>query len=294
MAKGARLRTLSLRRSWVQVPPPALFDEPIPCSYVGALKKKKRKSGGLLEVVKRSRGYKRGYPVICLVSLGFDHAVIWQIFSHSAKLYRSVKLSGMRNNRRDLYRFHESIVDALRSIFDEGVRSIVVAAPMKTAYAADFLDHVQKHHSYLIQSEGLGKTTFVELTGSADTPSQVTELVKNRKFRELMLASTSTEADHILDLFEKHLSDSHTTVLFSLKEIEDAVYIRGRSNQLGTRYLILTDEYLNRKENRSRVNRLLQISKNRGIQTRIVEAQIPAGERIGRLGGIVFFTLKAR
>jgi stalled ribosome rescue protein Dom34 len=243
----------------------------------------------LVRIVKRRRRYKRGYQLLLLVGIEDDRAVLWQVFSQVAKQYLTLKLPGMRSDRKALYRFHESIVGALRPTFREGVRSIVVTAPMKTTYAKDFLDHVRKHHSYLIQSESVSRTTFVELTGSADTPIDVAELVKNRRFRELMMKSTSAEADQILDLFEKHLSDSLITALFSLKEIEDVVYPRSQSNQLGTWYLLLTDEYLGREENRSRLNRLLQISKNRGIKTRIVNVETPAGERISRFGGIVFF-----
>ena len=38
LVKGARLRTLSRRRSWVQIPPPALFNRFLACMYIECLR----------------------------------------------------------------------------------------------------------------------------------------------------------------------------------------------------------------------------------------------------------------
>ena len=84
------------------------------------------------------RRYTRGYPVALLVGFGEDHAVLWQIFSHAAKLIRTFKLSKKRTDRKALYSFHESMIDALRPLLNEGVRSIVVTAPMKTTTPLTF------------------------------------------------------------------------------------------------------------------------------------------------------------
>jgi len=53
---------------------------------------------------------------------------------------------------------------------------------------------------------------------------------------------------------------------------------------------MLTDKYLADSEDKNRINKLLQISKNRKVKTRIVNVETPAGKRISRFGGIVFFT----
>jgi len=175
----------------------------------------------------------------------------------------------------------------------EGVRSIVVTAPKKTTYATDFLDHMRKHHTYLIQSKRQNRATFAELIGSADQPHRVAELVKTKEFRKLIAETTSEEADHIVNAFEKCLysTDSKSVILFSLKEIEDMVYDRERHNDL-TAYLMLTDKYLADSEDKNRIHRLLQISKNRKVKTRIVNAETPAGKRISQFGGIFFFTMQ--
>jgi stalled ribosome rescue protein Dom34 len=247
-----------------------------------------------VNTVKRKQGYKRGYPVAVLVGFDDDHAVLWRIFSHVAKLGLVLKLGAKRTDKKALYNFHESVVDALRPVFKEGVKSVVVAAPMKTTYSSDFLDHVRKHHSYLIQSEGPGGATFTELIGSADQPHRVAELVKTREFRELITESTSQEANQVLVALEKHLRNSDAAILFSLKEIEEMMYDRKRSDESETTYLMLTDKYLADKENKNRLQRLLQISSNKGVKTRIVNAETPAGKRISQFGGIIYFTVPTR
>jgi stalled ribosome rescue protein Dom34 len=207
-----------------------------------------------------------------------------------------LELSGKRTDDRVLYNFHESVVEALRPMLKEGVRSIVVASPMKTTYAADFMNHVRKHHAYLIQSKKSNRATFAELVGSADQTNEVAELVKTKEFRKLIAETTSEEADHVVNALEKHLYsvDSNMVVLFSLKEIEDMVYDREGQDEFKTAYLMLTDKYLADSEDKNRVHRLLQISKNKKVKTRIVNVETPAGKRISQLGGIVFFTMSKK
>jgi len=242
--------------------------------------------------VKRKRRIKRGYPVALLVGFQDNHAVMWQVFSHVVKLSFRLELDGKRTDERVLYNFHESIVDALKPVLKEGVRSVVVTAPMKTTYAADFLVHVRKHHRYLVQSKSPNRANFAELVGSADNPIKVAELVKTKEFSKLIAETTSEEADHIINVLEKHLysTGDNTVVLYSLKEIENIVYDRGKRNEFGTAHLLLTDRYLADSKSKNRIHRLLQISKNKKVKTRIVNAETPAGNRISQFGGIVFFS----
>jgi stalled ribosome rescue protein Dom34 len=242
--------------------------------------------------MKQKKSYRRGYPVAILVGFENDHAVLWQVFSHVAKLHLTLKLSGKRTDGRVLYSFHESVVDALRPTLNEGIRSIVVTAPMKTTYAEDFLDHVRRHHAYLIQSKSANRATFAQLVGSADQPHKVAELVKTEEFHKLIAETTSDEVDLIVDALEKRLRsvNSDSAVLFSLKEIEDRVYDRKPDDAPETKYLILTDKYLADSKDKNRINRLLQIANNKKIKTRIINAETPAGKRITQLGGTVFFT----
>jgi len=234
--------------------------------------------------------------VAVLVGFEADHAVLWRIFSRVAKPYITVELAGRRTDEKVLYNFHEQVVDALKPVLKEGVKSIVVTAPPRTSYSADFLEHVQKHHRYLVQSKSPNRANFAELVGSADSRVEVAELVKTKEFTKIIEETTSEEADSIVDVLEKHLyrSGDGTVVLYSLKEIEDTVYDRNRKDDFGNAYLLLTDQYLAGSKSKNRIHRLLQISQNKKIKTRIVNAETAAGTRISQFGGIVFFSASTK
>jgi stalled ribosome rescue protein Dom34 len=244
----------------------------------------------------RKRRYRRGYPVAVLVGFEADYAVLWRIFSRVAKLFLRLDVEGKRADEKVLYNFHEQVVDALKPVLKEGVKSIVVAAPARTSYAKDFLEHVQKHHRYLIQSKSPNRANFAELVGSADNCIKVAELVKTKEFSKIIAETTSEEADRIVNVLEKNLysSGDGTVVLYSLKEIEDVIYDRNKSDDFMNAYLLLTDQYLAGSRSKNRIHRLLQISQNKTVKTRIVNAETPAGSRISQFGGIVFFSNLAK
>ncbi|MCK4885154.1 hypothetical protein KAS24_03685, partial [Candidatus Bathyarchaeota archaeon] len=155
--------------------------------------------------VKRKRRYRRGYPVALLVGFEDDHVVLWRIFSRVVKLSLRLEFEGRRTDAQALYKFRESVVSALKPVLNEGVRTIVVAAPVRTTYAQDFLEHVRKHHRYLIQSKSPNRANFAKLVGSADDRIKVAELVKTKQFTELIAETTSEEADQVVNSLEKHL-----------------------------------------------------------------------------------------
>ena len=229
--------------------------------------------------------------------MGFedDHAVLWRIFSRVVKLSLRLELEGKRADEKVLYNFHESVVDALKPVLKEGVRTIVVTAPARTSYAKDFLEHVRKHHRYLIQSKSPNRANFAELVGSADDQIKVAELAKTKEFTDLIAETTSEEADQVVSSLDKHLygNDSNSVVLYSLKEIENMVYGQEKRSESGTEYLLLTDKYLAGSRQKNRIHRLLQIAKNKNVKTRIISAETAAGTRISQFGGIVFFSTGA-
>jgi stalled ribosome rescue protein Dom34 len=230
--------------------------------------------------------------VAALVGFEDDHAVLWQIFSRVVKLSLRLELEGKRADEKVLYNFHESVVDALKPALKEGVRTIVVTAPARTSYAKDFLEHIRKHHRYLIQSKSPNHANFAELVGSADDQMQVAELVKTKEFTDLLAETTSEEADQVVDSLDKHLygTGNNSVVLYSLKEIEDNVYSREKGRESRTDYLLLTDKYLAGSKQKNRIHRLLQIATNKKVKTRIINVETPAGARISQFGGIVFFS----
>jgi stalled ribosome rescue protein Dom34 len=240
-------------------------------------------------LTERRRRYKRGYPLAVLVGLEEGRAVLWRVFSEVVKLDRTVECGG-KAERGGLYDFHESIVNALRPTLKEGVKSIVIAAPARTDYAKNFLDHIRKHHAWLVR-EGPNAATFGELVASAGQLHEVHELVRTKGFRDVIAETTSRDAENIAAALEKSLDsdDGSTVVSYSLEEIEDLVYCRQEPSRPRPEHVVLTNKYLGDTKNRGRILRLLQISKNVGIKTTIVKAETGAGLRLSQLGGLVCF-----
>lgn len=238
--------------------------------------------------MKRRRGYRRGYPVAVLIGLEEDQAVLWRVFSYVVKPLVTLRFGGLRSDGKALYSFHEAIVDVLRSVVREGVKSVVVAAPLKTNFAGIFLDHVRKHNAWLVQSKGPNSATFGVLVGSATKPHEVAELVKTKAFRELISKTTASDADRLVDTLEKWLNDeAGARIFYSLEEVEDAICGRWMNEKFKPEYLMLTDKYLEDSRERNRINRLLQISNNKEVKTIIVDADSAAGKRLMQLGGLV-------
>jgi len=236
------------------------------------------------------RRYKRGYFVAVLIGFEEKRAVLWQIFSKVVKHHVTVEMD--INDKKNLYNFRESVIDKLRPLLREGVRSIIITAPMKTNYAKDFLNHVQKHHQWLFQKNSSSNTTFGELVGSATQLHEVSELIKTKEFHNLLSETTSEDADHIIDTLEKRLNETNggSAIIYSIKEIEELVKSQSTHSKLKPEYIILTDKYLANTKEKNRVHRLLQISKNKNIKTRIVKVETKAGVRLSQLGGLVCFT----
>jgi stalled ribosome rescue protein Dom34 len=246
---------------------------------------------GKLAGSRRKGRYRRGYAVAVLIGFEEHRAALWRVFSNVVKLHVVVNLAGKRGDELALYNFHESVVDALRLLLNEGVRSIVVVTPSKTSYAGDFLDHVRKHHAWLVQGRGPNTAVFGVLIGSAGQLHEVAQLAKTPEFRKLIGETTSEEADRIVDALERRLNDVEdgAVVLYSLEEVENLIYSEWRTGRPKPEYLMLTDEYLVDSRQKNRVHRLLQISKNKDVKTIIIKAETSAGKRLRQLGGLACF-----
>lgn len=232
-----------------------------------------------------SKSYRRGYPVAILIGIEADHAAIWQIFSQVAKPQQTLKLNGDRKDQKATYNFHEATINALRERLKEGVRSIIVASPPRTNYAADFLNHVKAHHAWLLT--GTNKATFSQITGSASSPPQVAALTKTSIFKQLIQENATEETENLLEILEKRLSKTDNLVLFSLQEAENLILNEQGRGKPQPEYLMLTDDYLAGSRQKYHVNRLMQIAQNKGVKTRVISADSNAGKRLTQLGGIV-------
>jgi stalled ribosome rescue protein Dom34 len=232
----------------------------------------------------KPKNYKRGYPVAVLVGIEADHAAMWHIFSQVAKPQQTIPLSE-RKDQKALYSFHETIINALRPVLKEGVRSIVVASPPRTTYATDFLSHIKSHHSWLLQ--GTNKASISQITGSASSPAQVAALTKTDSFKQLIQENAAEETENLLEILEKRLSKTDNLVYFSLVEAENLILVPQPPGKPQPEYLMLTDDYLSGSRQKNRVNRLMQIAARNGVKTRVIDAESNAGCRLTQLGGLV-------
>lgn len=242
---------------------------------------------------KRKVRKKRGHPVGILIGLTDDSAVFWRIFSEIIKPDIIIKRGRKRRNQDDkqLYHFHEAIVDKLRPIIKEGIKSVVVAAPPKKDYAKEFHNHVNKHHSWLLK-KGKNTAAFNEIIGLAKTIKNVNYLVRQDFFKEAVEETSNQEGLLILEDLDKLInkSNDYSKILYTVKEIEKEIDKKWKSYEIKPNYIILTDEYLENSRQKNRIHRILQIAKNHGIRTKIVNAESEAGIRVNSFGGLVSFT----
>lgn len=242
---------------------------------------------------------KRGYPVGVIVGFEPMGAFIWKIFSERPVLAERVNLGRKFKNadRNQLYKFYEDLIRALRPLLKAGLRSILLLSPPKTTYTAGFMNHIKHHHHWLLREKHPHSATFRELSWSATTKDAVSVFMQSEEYREAVGSATSAETDQLIAQMEARLNDPNSgLVLYSLKDIEKLVFAGGTRKKkfkplkLLPEYIMLTADYLESSQQKSRIQRLLQIAKNREIKSKIIEDdESSAGIRVTQLGGIVCF-----
>jgi stalled ribosome rescue protein Dom34 len=233
----------------------------------------------------KPKGYRRGYPVAILIGIEEDHATLWQIFSQVAKLHQTIPLNGSQRDQKSLYNFHETIINALRPTFKTGVQSLIITSPPRTSYAQNLQTHITSHHTWLLQ--GTTKVTIALMSGSADTPAQVSVLTQKPAFKQLMQINIEQETENLLELLEKRLNSDSRLVFFSLQEAESLILNPQLPNKPRPEYLLLTNDFLAGTRQKNRVQHLMQIAQNKQVKTRVISAESSAGIRLTQLGGIV-------
>ena len=238
-------------------------------------------------MLKTKKRYRRGYAVAILAGMEEDTVALWKVFSNVAKPEKTLHINGARTNPKDLYNFHESVINALRPTLKEGVRSIILASPARTNYHQELINHVHEHHKWLTQ--GPNKAAFSKITGSATTPSQVAALTRTPTFRQIISETTEEETENLIEILEKRINttDNNNLVLFSLEEAEKLILKRQNPSEPKPEYLMLTNKYLAENRQKNRLHRLMQIATNKKVKTRIINAESPAGKRLTQLGGFI-------
>ena len=247
---------------------------------------------------KPKRKPKRGYPLALIIGFEPMRIIYWNIFSERAELRKIQKLPRKNDNmdKNQHYQFHENLVNELRPILKEGMKSIILITAPKKKYSTMFLDHVSRHHQWMMNEKHPHSASFKLLNGKISDLEETTNLIQSIEFKEALGKVTEEEADRILELLEKRLNNMEEGfVLHTLKEIEDLLYAGGKRKKkfknlpLLPEYILLTNEYLENHPKKNRLQRLLQIAKNRKIKTKVIDFETSAGIRTTQLGGIVCF-----
>lgn len=209
------------------------------------------------------------------MGLDGDRATTWHVFSESVR-------PGVGVQGDDAFRLYESVVDLLRPSLKQGTKSVLVATDDEREYRR-FMGHIEKHQSWLLKGWGLNTASFEHVPEPAMDIEEVRRLVGAHGFREKLSEVTQGDIQQVMGVLEKRLNDPAgiETVLFTLTEVEDAVYGSGGSPE----YILVTEPF--RSRHRRRIDRLLQIAANKGVRTRIIESNTPAGVRLSQFGGLV-------
>lgn len=233
---------------------------------------------------------KRGYPVAILIGLDKKNAHFWKIYSEQIKPDCIVKLKGKRiaSGDKNLYKFHEEIVNILRPQIKEGLRSLILVSEPKTDYTKDFLEHIKKHHLWLTKDRSNYSISIGTLDGRAGNIDEISELTGKEGFKLIIEKTVSSEADDILKLFEKRINDEKSNYFsYSLEEIEHKIFSLTDSQKMKPEYLLITEKYLKKTKYKNGINRLIQIAQNKKIKTKIIKEEITAADRLDEFGGII-------
>ncbi|MBN1800031.1 MAG: hypothetical protein JW891_00905 [Candidatus Lokiarchaeota archaeon] len=243
---------------------------------------------------KRRIRSKRGHPIAVLIGLHDENAIVWRIFSEVIKHQSTVNRGRKRRNQdeKQLYRFHEELVNELRPIFEEGIRSVILLCPPKRRYSDEFLEHIRKHHAWLFKKSER-TVVFSKIEGNqAKTQKDVYYLKSREDFKSLVDDTSNREGGLILEELKKILNknDQESKVLYTVGEIDrEFKLIKRDSNLPKPKYIVLTEDYLEHPNNRNKTHRILQIAQNIGVKTKIIKTESQEGIFLKKLGGLVCY-----
>ena len=243
---------------------------------------------------KRKKRPKRGHPIALLIGLHDNDAVFWRIFSEAIRPHFKINRGRKRRNqsKMQLFHFHEAIINTIRPVIKEGIRSLILLSPPKEEYSDEFLNHVIKHHSWLLK-KGDNQVVFSKIIGNqARTQKDVYYLKTQDHFKDIVDKTSNQEGLLILAELAKIINknEKFSKVLYTWKEIDHELkLVKQNPNLPKPNYIVLTEEYLKNPKNRNKTHRILQIAKNLEIKTKIVSKESEAGAIVDKFGGLVCY-----
>jgi stalled ribosome rescue protein Dom34 len=247
---------------------------------------------------KRKKHVKRGHPIAILIGLHDKDAVFWRIFSETIRLHFKINRGRKRRNqnKKQLYHFHEEIINILRPIIKEGIRSVILLSPPKEEYSDEFLNHVNKHHLWLLK-KGDKQVVFSKIIGNqVKSQKDVYYLKTQEYFKDIIDETSNQEGLLILEELTEIINrnEKFSMILYTWREVDHELRLIKQNPKLTKpNYIILTEGYLKNPKNRKNTHRILQIAKNLEIKTKIVSQESEAGAIVDQFGGLVcYFKLK--
>ncbi len=237
---------------------------------------------------------KRGFLVALLI--GFDEKKIhtWKVYSHSLKEHKILKLPRKWKyfDDKQIYNLLEVLVNLIRPVVKEGLKSILLACEEKKDYASDFLEHIDKHHRWLIK--GYNQVSFGKIIGLANSLESAQYLISQEDIIEIVEDTINEELNQFIAKLEKLIGvgDPNELLIYNLEEIEKLIYKGGKKDKSVADeidIIIITENFLKNYKNKNRVSRLIQIANNKGIKTKIISTESSAVTRFDQFGGIIVF-----
>lgn len=249
-----------------------------------------------MKKIMKKKKPKRGFLVALLI--GFDEKEIhtWKVYSHSLRFYKTIKLTRKWKYLDDKQIYHslEELVNLIRHVIRDGLKSILLASSQKNNYSTLFLDHINKHHQWLVRSKGYNGVSFGEIVGNANTLEGAKFLISQEKSLDIISETTSDEINLLVKQLNKiiNVGDPNKLLLYNLEDIEAFIYGRGNKDKSAAEkldFLIVTENFINGHKSKNRIHRLIQIANNKGIITKTISIENPAADRFDQFGGILAF-----
>ena len=246
---------------------------------------------------KRKNRVKRGHQVAILIGLHDNDAVFWKIYSETIRFHSRLTRGRKRKsqNKKHLYHFHEEIINILRPLIKEGIRSVILLSPLKEEYSNEFLNHVNKHHLWLLK-KGDKQVVFSKIIGNqARNQMDVYYLKTQEYFRDIVDQTSNQEGLLILEVLKEIINknEKFSKILYTWREIDyELRLIKKNPNSPKPYYIILTEEYQKNPKNRNKIHRILQIARNLEIKTKIVKRESEAGAIVEQFGGLICYFRK--
>jgi len=239
---------------------------------------------------------KRGFLLALLI--GFDEKEIhlWKVYSNSLRFYKTIKLKRKWKYLDDKQRYHsfQELVNLIRVVVKDGVKSILLASPQKNNSSTLFLEHINKHHQWLTRSKGYNRVSFGEIVGNANSLESARFLISQEKSMNIISETTTDEINQLVKELNKiiNIGDPSILLLYNLEEIETFIYGRSKKDISTTEkldFLIVTENFIKKHSYKNRIHRLIQIANNKGIITKTISIENPAADRFDQFGGILAF-----